>query len=158
MAENENPYQVLVNEGMMTQEDAVARYAAEQGGQETTETTETTETAETTEEEVETTETTSEETTETTETTQAAAPDPFYKSLGYEDEDGVVASLNEYRALQERTSALQEREAAIAQKEQLISKFESPYSHDVVGKPVSYTHLTLPTIHVECRSRWSPYH
>ena len=21
---------------------------------------------------------------------------------------------------------------------------------------VSYTHLTLPTIHVECRSRWSP--
>ena len=25
-------------------------------------------------------------------------------------------------------------------------------------RPVSYTHLTLPTIHVECRSRWSPYH
>ena len=25
-------------------------------------------------------------------------------------------------------------------------------------KSVSYTHLTLPTIHVECRSRWSPYH
>ena len=24
--------------------------------------------------------------------------------------------------------------------------------------PVSYTHLTLPTIHVECRSRWSPCH
>ena len=24
--------------------------------------------------------------------------------------------------------------------------------------PVSYTHLTLPTIHVLCRSRWSPYH
>ena len=23
---------------------------------------------------------------------------------------------------------------------------------------VSYTHLTLTTIHVECRSRWSPYH
>ena len=23
---------------------------------------------------------------------------------------------------------------------------------------VSYTHLTLPTIHTECRSRWSPYH
>ena len=27
-----------------------------------------------------------------------------------------------------------------------------------VPEPVSYTHLTLPTIHVECRSRWSPYH
>ena len=24
--------------------------------------------------------------------------------------------------------------------------------------PVSYTHLTLPTIIPECRSRWSPYH
>ena len=24
--------------------------------------------------------------------------------------------------------------------------------------PVSYTHLTLPTITVRCRSRWSPYH
>ena len=24
--------------------------------------------------------------------------------------------------------------------------------------PVSYTHLTLPTIHPSCRSRWSPYH
>ena len=26
------------------------------------------------------------------------------------------------------------------------------------GKAVSYTHLTLPTIAAECRSRWSPYH
>ena len=26
------------------------------------------------------------------------------------------------------------------------------------GKAVSYTHLTLPTIIPECRSRWSPYH
>ena len=25
-------------------------------------------------------------------------------------------------------------------------------------RPVSYTHLTLPTIVRECRSRWSPYH
>ena len=24
--------------------------------------------------------------------------------------------------------------------------------------PVSYTHLTLPTIRLTCRSRWSPYH
>ena len=24
--------------------------------------------------------------------------------------------------------------------------------------PVSYTHLTLPTIQRSCRSRWSPYH
>ena len=25
-------------------------------------------------------------------------------------------------------------------------------------RAVSYTHLTLPTIAAECRSRWSPYH
>ena len=25
-------------------------------------------------------------------------------------------------------------------------------------KPVSYTHLTLPTKDTRCRSRWSPYH
>ena len=24
--------------------------------------------------------------------------------------------------------------------------------------PVSYTHLTLPTTRLVCRSRWSPYH
>ena len=28
----------------------------------------------------------------------------------------------------------------------------------VTTMPVSYTHLTLPTIVRECRSRWSPYH
>ena len=27
-----------------------------------------------------------------------------------------------------------------------------------MGKPVSYTHLTLPTTCNLCRSRWSPYH
>ena len=25
-------------------------------------------------------------------------------------------------------------------------------------EPVSYTHLTLPTRSIKCRSRWSPYH
>ena len=28
----------------------------------------------------------------------------------------------------------------------------------IEDKPVSYTHLTLPTIALLCRSRWSPYH
>ena len=44
--------------------------------------------------------------------------------------------------------------------------FENPDKFDVTRKnarrhiafgPVSYTHLTLPTICM-CRSRWSPYH
>ena len=30
--------------------------------------------------------------------------------------------------------------------------------HQAMKNPVSYTHLTLPTICLTCRSRWSPYH
>ena len=40
--------------------------------------------------------------------------------------------------------------------ERILDK-KSDYVDDSFA-PVSYTHLTLPTIHVECRSRWSPYH
>ena len=29
---------------------------------------------------------------------------------------------------------------------------------ELYDDPVSYTHLTLPTIRHRCRSRWSPYH
>ena len=32
------------------------------------------------------------------------------------------------------------------------------YAHVDCPGPVSYTHLTLPTITTVCRSRWSPYH
>ena len=32
------------------------------------------------------------------------------------------------------------------------------YVSECVRAPVSYTHLTLPTTHSVCRSRWSPYH
>ena len=28
----------------------------------------------------------------------------------------------------------------------------------LLNSPVSYTHLTLPTMRLRCRSRWSPYH
>ena len=30
--------------------------------------------------------------------------------------------------------------------------------NNIWKRSVSYTHLTLPTIAAECRSRWSPYH
>ena len=33
-----------------------------------------------------------------------------------------------------------------------------PLTHVAGDYPVSYTHLTLPTICFKCRSRWSPYH
>ena len=39
----------------------------------------------------------------------------------------------------------------------VLSLFEGGYEH-ASHKPVSYTHLTLPTKLEWCRSRWSPYH
>ena len=38
--------------------------------------------------------------------------------------------------------------------------FYHRYKEDIAlfAETVSYTHLTLPTIIRECRSRWSPYH
>ena len=36
---------------------------------------------------------------------------------------------------------------------------KKPFGKTIITSvPVSYTHLTLPTIIPECRSRWSPYH
>ena len=40
---------------------------------------------------------------------------------------------------------------------------EQKHTHEerevfVYSETVSYTHLTLPTTLVKCRSRWSPYH
>ena len=44
-----------------------------------------------------------------------------------------------------------------------VTEFFSKLTHTMhqkseVIRPVSYTHLTLPTTLVKCRSRWSPYH
>ena len=37
-------------------------------------------------------------------------------------------------------------------------KSVSAFANGIGGTPVSYTHLTLPTSVLMCRSRWSPYH
>ena len=39
-----------------------------------------------------------------------------------------------------------------------IKGYGTEQERETLYKPVSYTHLTLPTIPFECRSRWSPYH
>ena len=38
------------------------------------------------------------------------------------------------------------------------AKSEDQLSQKIAAISVSYTHLTLPTNTVTCRSRWSPYH
>ena len=50
--------------------------------------------------------------------------------------------------------------------ENLFEKIMKENFHNLVKEidiqvqkaPVSYTHLTLPTRSIKCRSRWSPYH
>ena len=37
-------------------------------------------------------------------------------------------------------------------------EFYKAFKEQLTPIPVSYTHLTLPTILRRCRSRWSPYH
>ena len=39
-----------------------------------------------------------------------------------------------------------------------VTFFVTRVWHRAHDAPVSYTHLTLPTIALLCRSRWSPYH
>ena len=40
----------------------------------------------------------------------------------------------------------------------ILVKFGINKENGKVVEPVSYTHLTLPTTAIVCRSRWSPYH
>ena len=46
---------------------------------------------------------------------------------------------------------------AIAFGGMIIFKYLTEIKLELLG-PVSYTHLTLPTMSLVCRSRWSPYH
>ena len=53
------------------------------------------------------------------------------------------------------------KQANINVKSAELSAVRQEYEYDIPlhdAEPVSYTHLTLPTIRRGCRSRWSPYH
>ena len=41
-------------------------------------------------------------------------------------------------------------------KQAIFNYLEKLENDETLPEPVSYTHLTLPTIHGSCRSRWSP--
>ena len=46
----------------------------------------------------------------------------------------------------------------LKKKTELVFQGNERYIYIFIYKPVSYTHLTLPTTGIRCRSRWSPYH
>ena len=51
--------------------------------------------------------------------------------------------------------------AKIKDKERILKRAREKQRVTYKGvpiRPVSYTHLTLPTTRTSCRSRWSPYH
>ena len=45
-----------------------------------------------------------------------------------------------------------------SEREAKATFYSTMISEGFIAMTVSYTHLTLPTIAAECRSRWSPYH
>ena len=63
---------------------------------------------------------------------------------------GSDASVDYYRALAHKLGLSRKvRFLGPRPPEELVAIYQAA---------VSYTHLTLPTIAAECRSRWSPYH
>jgi hypothetical protein len=58
----------------------------------------------------------------------------FYKALGYEKDDDVVAALNELKDYRTKAADFQAQEASIKEKAAILAKFENPYSNPIVGK------------------------
>ena len=73
-----------------------------------------------------------------------------------------VAKLAAQQQLDSQAAAVQQAQrgvqAAQAAAGQSIAQLEVDVASGQVRAPVSYTHLTLPTTRLVCRSRWSPYH
>ena len=78
------------------------------------------------------------------------------KKQGYQASDIEIRKEDSLRVYVEVTSPKNYLHAPKLVEDQLLFTLES----GIVQKlnPVSYTHLTLPTILRSCRSRWSPYH
>ncbi len=130
MAEN-NPYQELVNEGVMTQEEMSAKLAEDNNNTLAP----VVNTDESANEEVDGGESTNDTSSDDLTADSDNKPkEPFYKSLGYEKDDDVVAAINEFKGMQSRVNEIQKREAELTEKASVLSKFENPYSHETIGK------------------------
>ena len=68
---------------------------------------------------------------------------------------GIIYGISDYGLSQNLNIPRKEAKAYI---DNYMASYPSikAYMDSIVA--VSYTHLTLPTIAAECRSRWSPYH
>ena len=75
------------------------------------------------------------------------------------DLDGTIYKGNERIPAGEQFIAdLQERQIPYMLVTNNTTRTPEMVQDMLATKSVSYTHLTLPTIIPECRSRWSPYH
>ena len=68
------------------------------------------------------------------------------------DKNSVSSLWDNFKSSNIRTIGVPEEK-----EQEIINQFEKIMKENFPNS-VSYTHLTLPTIHVLCRSRWSPYH
>ena len=75
-------------------------------------------------------------------------------NLEIKDTKDIIVYIEE--ALSGSNASLKLKELEDAEMIKINSLNENYQSYDSVA--VSYTHLTLPTILNQCRSRWSPYH
>jgi hypothetical protein len=137
---SENPYQVLADRGMKTQQEADELFLADQNATKGEDPNETTDSAAA--DPVDTGEGGGDPVNEGGESTdsatdaaaESAAQEAFYKVLGYEKDDDVVAALNELQDYRSKVSEFQAQEASIKEKAAILAKFESPYSRPIVGK------------------------
>ena len=94
---------------------------------------------------------------------QRLLPEHLLKAL-LDDEQGLAANLiraaggSPNRVRESVDLALSKTPKVSGDAGQTYMDGQTAKVLDEASKTVSYTHLTLPTNRVACRSRWSPYH
>ena len=82
---------------------------------------------------------------------------------GHKIEEKVKAMKNEIKENVQGTNSegkeIRTKMNSLEQKEEInIQPEKNEETRIQKNEAVSYTHLTLPTRSIKCRSRWSPYH
>ena len=80
------------------------------------------------------------------------APAAEYRGGRFSDTDNVT-----YHSIRHPADLVWQEKSHFSPKEVVLPITQTLFHFDNL-EPVSYTHLTLPTIQHWCRSRWSPYH